>query len=103
VAFFETSRVSEDQYLRSDRHVYRYVAGEHLLIALHRDSDEPMFALTSSAAEIWQGLESWTTIEALVQRLTRRFAVSPEAAQADVQSFLEQLASIGAVQKRGVP
>jgi uncharacterized protein (DUF2461 family) len=92
--------VTRYEYLRSDRHVYRCVAGEHLLIALHRESDEPMFALTVSAAEIWSGMESWTTIADLVQRITDRFAITPERAEADVREFLEQLASIGAVHQR---
>jgi hypothetical protein len=88
------------EYLRSDRHVYRCIAGEHLLIALHRDSTEPMFALTVTAAEVWTALENWTTVEALAERLSERFDISVETANTDVIEFLTQLEAIGALQHR---
>ena len=30
------------EYKRADRHVYRRVAGEHLLVATHRDTVAPL-------------------------------------------------------------
>ena len=43
----------ETQYRRDTKHVYREIAGEHLLIALHRDAVAPMFAFTPTAASLW--------------------------------------------------
>lgn len=88
------------EFLRSDRYVYRCIAGEHLLIALHRESVEPMFAFTPTAAELWSALDQWTTPEALALRLTTDFDVSEIEARTDVTEFIEQLRSIGAVQER---
>jgi hypothetical protein len=90
------------EYLRSDRHVYRCVAGEHLLIALHRESAEPMFAFTHTAAELWSALDRWTTADALATRLASHFDVSTSQALADVTEFIEQLRSIGAIQERAL-
>jgi hypothetical protein len=80
--------------------VYRHVVGEHLLIALHRDSVAPMFAFTPTAAALWTFLESWMTPDELVDRLCERYAVTPDEARGDVGEFLEQLESIGAVERR---
>lgn len=88
------------EYRRGDRHVYRNVAGEHLLIALHRDTVAPMFALTPTAAALWESLDTWTTQERLVHALRTRYDVSAEEAERDVEDYLRQLAEIGAVESR---
>jgi hypothetical protein len=88
------------EYRHGDRHVYRHVAGEHLLIAIHRDTVAPMFAFTPTAAALWRLLDAWSTEDALVGRLLERFDVTPERAAADVAEFLEQLRSIGALEQR---
>ena len=91
------------EFLRDDRHVYRHVAGEHLLVALHRDRVAPMFALTPTGAAIWERLERWSTAEALVDHLAERFDDVPRAAvSSDVAYFLDQLEQIGAVRRRDV-
>jgi hypothetical protein len=88
------------EYRRGDRHVYRRVAGEHLLIAIHRDTVAPMFSFSPTAAALWGWLESWSTADGLVARLLERFDVTREQAQADVAEFVEQLRSIGALDAR---
>ena len=88
------------QYRHGERHVYRHIAGEHLLIALHRDTVAPMFAFTPTAAALWHRLEAWASPAALVAHLCERFDVEPEQAAGDVAAFLEQLAQIGAVDVR---
>src|SRR5688572_19808728 len=76
------------EYRRGDRHVYRNIAGEHLLIALHGDSSEPLFALTPTAATIWQHLEEWRSADFLADALVREYEVTREQAATDVQEFL---------------
>jgi hypothetical protein len=89
-----------NEYRRGERHVYRHVAGEHLLIALHRDTVAPLFVFTPTAAALWQWLDSWLTPDALVDRLCQRFDCSRDEAARDTDAFLEQLAVIGAVDLR---
>ena len=90
------------EYRRDDRHVYREIAGEHLLIALHRDAVAPMFAFTPTAASLWSVLGDWTSAERLIGHLLERFEVERSDAERDVAEFLEQLLSIGALQTREV-
>lgn len=88
------------EYRRDERHVYRQIAGEHLLISMHRDAVAPMFAFTPTAAELWGQMAEWTTPERLAEHLTARFEVDRDQAAHDVQDFLGQLESIGALQSR---
>lgn len=85
---------------RGERHVYRYIAGEHLLVALQRTRSVPLFALTESGAELWKHLGEWTTGAALAEHLVGHFDVDLDAAAADVEGFLNQLESIGALEMR---
>jgi hypothetical protein len=86
--------------MRGDRHVYRNIAGEHLLIALHGDSPEPLFALTPTAAFLWERLNDWTTADELATALTERFEVDGPRATGDVSEFLAQLEELRAVLAR---
>lgn len=88
------------QYQRGERHVYRHVAGEHLLIALHGDSLEPLFALTPTAALLWKRLEVWCTTDELADALVSEYQVTREQATTDVGEFLAQLEEVQAVQRR---
>lgn len=88
------------QYQRGERHVYRHVAGEHLLIALHGDSLEPLFALTPTAALLWTRLEGWCTTDDLADTLVREYQVTREQAATDVEEFLVQLEEVEAVKRR---
>lgn len=90
------------EYRRDDKHVYRQIAGEHLLIALHRDAVAPMFAFTPTAASLWAELDEWTLVEQLVDHVIDHFEVGRAEAERDVGEFLEQLLSIGALQTREV-
>ena len=88
------------EYKRADRHVYRRVAGEHLLVATHRDTVAPLYTLTATAAAVWEGLADWATADAVSERLVRDFQVTREQASEDVRYFLEQLRLINALQER---
>lgn len=88
------------QYLRSDDHVYRQIAGEDMLVALRRSAVSPLFELTASAVLLWQRLSAWCTADELTDALLAAFEVDRETAAADVEQFVEQLRSVGALQIR---
>jgi len=90
----------EAEFRRGERHVYRNIAGEHLLIAMHRDTVAPMFAFTPTAAFLWNLLGSWTTGARLAEQMIEHFEVPLEQAVRDVADFLDQLSGIGALEKR---
>lgn len=94
----EHSELTKTQYRRDDRHVYRHIAGEHLLIAIHRDAVAPMFAFSPTAASLWEQLEAWVTPLGLTDHLVDHFEVDRERAEHDVGEFVEQLLSVGALQ-----
>ena len=89
------------EYRRLDNYVYRLTVGEHLLVALHARRDEPLYALTPTGAELWERLADWSTVEQLSDALVKEYEVTTEAARTDVREFLEQLASLNALETRG--
>ena len=88
------------QYLRSDDHVYRQIAGEDMLVALRRSAVSPLFEMSPSAVVLWKHLSSWSTLDELVETILSTFDVDRETAATDVAQFIEQLRSVGALQFR---
>ena len=88
------------KFLRGDRYVYRLTVGEHLLVSLHGNRRETLYALTPTGALLWEQLGTWSTIEDLVGTLVERFDVTTESATDDVREFLAQLESLDALQQR---
>lgn len=86
-------------FKRSDRLVYRHIAGEHLLIDLHSKARVPYFLLTPTAAAIWERLASWATVEELAAEVASRFEVGEREAGTDVSEFLTQLDEMGGLER----
>jgi hypothetical protein len=89
------------EYRRRDNYVYRLTVGEHLLVALHARSDEPLYALTPTGALLWERLAQWATVEQLGDALVSEYEVSLEEARGDVREFIDQLGTLNAVEQRG--
>jgi len=90
------------EYRRLDNYVYRLTVGEHLLVALHARSDEPLYALTPTGALLWERLGKWVTVDQLAEALVSEYEVSVHDARADVREFIDQLGLLKAVEQRGV-
>ena len=88
------------EYRRTDRQVYRSIAGEHLLIDTRSKSPRPFRALTESAVPLWAALSEWRSEAELAAELRERFGIPEEQATADVHEFLEQLDTIGAIERQ---
>jgi hypothetical protein len=89
------------EYRRRDNYVYRLTVGEHLLVSLHARRDEPLYALTPTGALLWERLADWTTVDQLSDALVSDYEVTADGARTDVREFLEQLASLNALESRG--
>jgi hypothetical protein len=89
------------EYRRRDNYVYRLTVGEHLLVALHARSDEPLYALTLTGAQLWERLAQWSTLDQLTDTLLTEYEVTSDAARQDVREFLDQLTLLDAVDTRG--
>jgi hypothetical protein len=94
--------VATVEYRRRDNYVYRLTVGEHLLVALHAQSDEPLYALTPTGALLWERLAQWATVEQLAEALVNEYEISLDAARADAREFIDQLGLLKAVDQRGV-
>ncbi|HZO18999.1 MAG TPA: PqqD family protein [Gemmatimonadaceae bacterium] len=90
------------EFKRGDRFVYRHIAGEHLLVALHQDRVAPLFTFSPTGASLWRELGEWSSVERLTEHLVNRYDVSREDAARDVMAFLEQLSSLNALETREV-
>lgn len=55
------------------------------------------YSLDPIAAEIWNMLEKPTSVRELVDRLQKRYAVTPEQCEADVRAFLEEMHGNGMI------
>ena len=90
------------EYRRRDNYVYRLTVGEHLLVALHARSDEPLYALTPTGALLWERLAQWASVDQLAEALVNEYEISLDEARADTREFIEQLGVLNAVDQRGV-
>ncbi|HKW47454.1 MAG TPA: PqqD family protein [Gemmatimonadaceae bacterium] len=89
------------EYRRRDNYVYRLTVGEHLLVALHARSDEPLYVLTLTGAQLWERLGQWSTLDQLTDTLVTEYEVTTDAARQDVREFLDQLTLLEALDTRG--
>lgn len=89
------------RFRRGDRYVYRLTVGEHLLVSLHGNRRETLYALTPTGALLWEELAGWSTVNDLATRLADQFEVPLDTAAEDVKEFLAQLESLGALDQQG--
>ena len=75
--------------LRSDELVWSKVGDDIVILELASSS---YFTVRGSGTAIIERLVDGSTKEALVDELTSRFEVDQETAEADVESFLKELA-----------
>jgi hypothetical protein len=86
------------RFRHADRHVYRNIAGEHLLVSIRGGSDAPIYGLTPSGAVLWKRLDDWASRDALADALVAAYDVTRERALADVDEFLDQLRELRALE-----
>jgi len=87
-------------FKRSEHIVSRRIAGEYVLVPLvsKRADLDSIFDLNRVAAFIWERLDGRRSGADVVADLTSQYEVSPEQAEQDYRTFLEQLLSIRAIE-----
>ena len=80
-----------------DGYILRNIGGSDIVVAVGAESRRfsNMIKLNSTAAFIWKCLESETTEEELVKKLTEQYDVSEEQAKADVSALLARIREAG--------
>ncbi len=98
----EHSAISlDDQFKKSDLIVFRYVAGEAVLVPISAQVADlnAIFALNETAARIWELLEGKRTLLLVVEMLVEEYEVSPQEAAQETLRLVNQLVDIGALVK----
>ena len=86
--------------VRSAATVSREIAGETIVVPICAGVGdmEAVYTFNELGGELWKLLGERRTVSELVQWVVGHFAVTPEVAAADVQSFLAELQNTGLVE-----
>ncbi len=73
------------------------VAGEHLLVPIGAQVMDlnGIIILNETGAYLWEVLAQERSLDELAAAVADEFDVEPDAARADVQAFLDEIAQIG--------
>lgn len=84
-----------------DGFVLREVAGQAVVIAVGEASKNfhGMINLNETGKVIWQAVEQGIDVDGIAQKLVQEYAVDMELARRDVVSMLEQMESVGILEK----
>lgn len=86
-------------YHRSEDFIYRKIVDETVLVPLRQNVNEmdSIYAMNEVASFIWETLEKPATLQELQQALLTAYDTSPEKVAEDLERFLNELVSIGAI------
>lgn len=89
----------DTRYEKESNVVTRQVAGEIILVPIVRRIGEEacLYTLDEIAAFLWEKLDGEQTGRSLAEALQTSYSVEPSQAETDVEAFLQQLESIGAI------
>jgi len=95
--FTRTSR-----FCRSPEVASRTIADEVLVVPIRRNPMEKLgiYSLNPTASFLWKKLDGGCTVGVLARQLCARYQVDPARARADVETFLQDMLSAGAVTMR---
>ncbi len=84
---------------RDREFVTRQIAGETLIIPVAGQVGDldAIYTLNEVASTIWETIEGPTSVNQIVDTLTREYDVTPDEAQADVLELLDALAVKGLI------
>ena len=85
--------------IRNEDFLLREVAGSQVLVPVGAAVGEfaGIVNLNDAGVHLWNALETEQTMQSLIAVLTERYAVSEEQAALDVQKFVQNLQTVGAV------
>jgi hypothetical protein len=79
----------------------RAVIHRDRLAVFHADRGS-MFKANGVGAQIWEALANETPAPLVAEQLVRRYGITPQRAQADVEAFIAQLRDAGLVSSDGI-
>ena len=89
------------RYERNKDFVFRRIAGEAVLVPIHRDVADMgcIYTLNGVGAFLWEQLVAPASPAELRRAVLEEYDASPEAVDADLTAFLEEMVAIGAVRR----
>ena len=92
---------SNDNLIRNPDFVFRKVVEETILVPVHMNVAEMdyIYTLNDIGAFIWERLDEPRSKAELQECLLEEYDVEPEALNADLQTFVEEMLTIGAFKK----
>jgi len=92
---------SNNNLIRNPDFVFRKVVEETILVPVHMNVAQMdcIYTLNDIGAFIWEKLDEPRSIEELQEYLLEEYDVEPEALNADLQTFVEEMLTIGAFKK----
>ena len=87
------------RFNRNPDFVYRKVIEETILVPVHMNVTEMdcIYTLNEIGAFIWEQLETPLSFEQLTERLLDEYDVDHETLATDLETFLDEMQSIGAI------
>jgi hypothetical protein len=91
----------EAQYERNPDFIYRKIVNEAVLVPIHQDLADMdcLYTLNGVGAFVWERLEGPSTQAELQAAVLDEYAADPAVLIADLQRFINEMTSIGAVRK----
>lgn len=88
-------------YERNPDFIYRNIADEAVLLPIHQNVFEmdSFYTLNSVGAFIWDHLDQPCTSSQLLETMMAEYDAEPNLLQADLEHFLDEMTSIGAIRK----
>jgi hypothetical protein len=92
--------VSSGLPCRSERTAFRVVQGEAVVMVVER---RELHRLNPVGSRVFELCDGSTSVDAIVDAIVREFDVDVTTARADVDQFIAELASVGAISFKGAP
>jgi len=90
------------RFQRNPDFIHRKIVDESVLVPIHKDIADmnAIYVLNEVGDFIWEHLETPATGEELVKGISEVFDADPDMIEADLDRFLDELLSIGAVRRQ---
>ena len=88
------------RYSRNLDFIFRKIVDEYILVPIHQNvaDMECIYTLNPVGGFIWQQLETASSMDELQAAMMDEYDADPDVAKSDLESFLEEMASIGAIE-----
>ncbi len=87
------------RYVKDPSVVYREIAGEAILVPIQRNAADmqSIYTLDSVGADIWKLIDGERDLGDILDALLGQYDVEASVLSKDLDEFIEQLASVGAI------